>query len=252
MRAALIAFALFAALPAALPAALRPAAAAAESTSATLALTWAPAFCETRRTRPRECAMLDGRDLPVWTGRFTLHGLWPNGGEYCGVEDRIRFLDKKGAWNRLPMPPMGKTLRTEILRAMPGALSDLHRHEWTKHGTCHRAPGGAAEYFEDALFALRAVNRSGIAALMRERVGGRVHVDELRAALDETYGAGAGARLQMICEREEKGERVLVREIRLSLNGKISPYSDFGQLLHDAHPRKKGCSSGIVDAQGEQ
>ena len=74
--------------------------------------------------------------------------------------------------------------------AMPGTASFLERHEWIKHGTCHRGAGGADEYYDDTLLLVDAINGSPVAALLAERVGGELETAELRQAFDAAFGAG--------------------------------------------------------------
>lgn len=240
-------------LLAAAPAVSEP---AQESRDHVLALSWQPAFCETRGGRRQECDLLNRKDIPVWAGRFTLHGLWPRDGEYCGVPGKVEAQDRRGPrfWAGLPMQALPKDLRDRLLRGMPGALSALHKHEWIRHGTCHGDPDGAAGYFEDSLAAMQAINRSGIAKLMQAHAGRELSADQLRAALDRAFGRGAGKRLQMVCATEPKAEggRRLIAEIRVSLRGRIGPGADFGRLLRDAPPRKRGCKRGVVDPRGVQ
>lgn len=235
---------------------LAPPAAAEESRDHTLALSWQPAFCETQGARRQECELLNRKEIPVWAGRFTLHGLWPRDGEYCGVPGSVEEADRRGprGWAGLPLPSLPKELRDKLLRGMPGALSSLHKHEWIRHGTCHGDPDGAAGYFEDSLAAMEAVNRSGVAKLMRDNAGREVSADQLRAAMDRAFGRGAGKRLQMVCEteRREEGGRRLIAEIRVSFRGEIEPGADFGRLVLAAPTRKRGCKRGIVDPRGVQ
>jgi ribonuclease T2 len=117
--------------------------------------------------------------------------------------------------------------RAELAVAMPGARSSLERHEWLKHGTCYGAD--PEEYFRDALLLLGQLNDSAVRGLLAGRIGGRVTADELVAAFDASFGAGAGRRVTMTCDRH--GGRRLVAELRLSLAGKITPASRLGDLL---------------------
>lgn len=89
------------------------------TTGYTLALSWSPEFCRTRKTDPAHATQCSGK-----MGRFgfVLHGLWPEG---------------KGAaypqWCPVRRAPDAQTLRRNLCTT-PSA--DLLMHEWAKHGSC--------------------------------------------------------------------------------------------------------------------
>ena len=66
-----------------------------ESADNLLALSWQPAFCETKPEKT-ECRQLNAGELPVTETQLSLHGLWPQpqGREYCGVPAGLVALDK--------------------------------------------------------------------------------------------------------------------------------------------------------------
>ncbi|SDA31301.1 ribonuclease T [Sphingomonas sp. NFR15] len=94
----------------------------------TLALTWAPEYCQAHR---RDA----GAQMECGGGNrfgFTLHGLWPDGvgaewPQYCQAT-----------------PILPSALIKQHLCATPSA--QLLQHEWAKHGTC--MPTTPAEYFK--------------------------------------------------------------------------------------------------------
>jgi ribonuclease T2 len=96
--------------------------------SYTLALTWAPEYCQAHRRDT-------GADMECGGGNrfgFTLHGLWPDGvgaewPQYCQAT-----------------PILPAALIKQHLCATPSA--QLMQHEWAKHGTC--MPNAPAEYFK--------------------------------------------------------------------------------------------------------
>jgi ribonuclease T2 len=112
----------------------------------TLALSWAPEYCH-RRRGDAECA------LPSANG-FTLHGLWPDGGDpkvwpqYCRV---------------------GGTLTPADLHAGEGATPSprLLQHEWDKHGSCMAASPSA--YFAEETRLYRTIRSPDMAALAGRR-----------------------------------------------------------------------------------
>ena len=73
-------------------------------------------------------------------------------------------LDKASQWADLPEPPLDDDTREALAVAMPGTASFLERHEWIKHGTCHRGAGGADEYFDDTLALADAINATDVMA----------------------------------------------------------------------------------------
>ncbi|RZF64183.1 ribonuclease T [Sphingomonas populi] len=96
--------------------------------SYTLALTWAPEYCQAHR---RDA----GAQIECGGGNrfgFTLHGLWPDGvgaewPQYCQAT-----------------PILPAALIKQHLCSTPSA--QLLQHEWAKHGTC--MPTTPAEYFK--------------------------------------------------------------------------------------------------------
>ena len=215
-----------------------------------LALSWQPAFCEYRPEKA-ECRALNAGDLPVTETRLSLHGLWPQpeGNLYCGVPAGLVALDEASRWADLPEVPLDEETREALQVAMPGTASFLERHEWIKHGTCHRGAGEADEYYDDSLRLVDAVN-AAVAELFAAGVGGEVGVDEVRQAFDAAFGPGAGARVQMRCAGD--GGRNLVQELRIATAGVVGPDGDVGALLLAGEPVSPGCPVGVIDPAGLQ
>ena len=91
----------------------------------TLALSWSPEFCRTRRDQPANAAQCSGR-----MGRFgfILHGLWPE--------------SAPGTWPQWcsNAPVSAQTARSALCLT---PSTDLIAHEWAKHGSCMaRSPDG--------------------------------------------------------------------------------------------------------------
>ena len=223
----------------------------AEAAEHVLALSWQPAFCEYRPEKA-ECRDLNAGNLPVTEAQLSLHGLWPQpeANVYCGVPDGLAALDEASRWGDLPEVEVDDETREALAVAMPGTASFLDRHEWIKHGTCHRAPGGADEYYDDTLLVVDAINASPVAAYLAQRVGGEMLTSELRASFDAAFGDGAGDRVQVQCGGD--GGRTLVRELRIGLAGVIGPDSDPGDLMRAAAPLSPGCPRGVIDPAGLQ
>lgn len=225
--------------------------ASAESVDNVLAISWQPAFCETRPDKA-ECRSLNAGDLPITQTRFSIHGLWPqpHGDAYCGVPEALRQLDEAGRWSDLPSVGVDAETRLALDVAMPGTASLLERHEWIKHGTCYRARGGADEYYDDTLHLLSAINESPVAEFMANNVGRQIATADLRTLFDDAFGQGAGKRVQFHCTGD--GGRMLIQELRVSLHGRIEPDTDLGDLLLAADPVPPGCGWGVVDSAGLQ
>jgi ribonuclease T2 len=218
-----------------------------ERTQYVLAISWQPAFCETRPDRPECVAQTPDR---FDAGNFALHGLWPQprSRDYCGVDAATVELDEDGAWDELPAPQLSDDLWADLQIAMPGTQSGLERHEWIKHGTCY--DGDAEQYFADSLAMLDAVNASAVQALFAGNIGERVTQDQVRNSFDEAFGPGAGERVRLSCI-EDDGRR-LIDELTIGLTGDIGGPETFPDRLMDARPTDGGCTAGIVDPVGLQ
>ena len=223
----------------------------AEATDLLLALSWQPAFCESKPSKT-ECAQLNDGLLPITETQLSLHGLWPQprGNDYCGVPDEIRELDKQKRWSELPAPELDDDTRERLEVAMPGTASFLDRHEWIKHGTCFFGDRNGDEYFDDTLFVMDAINSSEVGALFADNVGGTLTSDQIRTAFDNAFGAQAGDRVQINCKGDQG--RVLIQELKISLGGEIKDDSDVGALIRAGTVISVGCPSGVVDPAGLQ
>ncbi|MEL6520672.1 MAG: ribonuclease T [Pseudomonadota bacterium] len=223
----------------------------AESTDNLLALSWQPAFCETRPGKD-ECLQLNDGLLPVTETGLSIHGLWPQprGNDYCGVPEELVALDEAGRWSELPAPDIDADTTEALSVAMPGTASFLERHEWIKHGTCYKGAGGADEYYDDTLVLLDAINQSAIGLFLANNVGAEVQSSEIRQLFDDVFGDGAGNSVQVQCTGD--GPRVLIQELRIALSGQITPEADIGKLMIDATDQSTGCPSGIIDPAGLQ
>jgi ribonuclease T2 len=205
-----------------------------------LAVSWQNAFCETHRNKP-ECRRALSQNSAA-NNRFTLHGLWPQPKDklYCGVPSKLKMLDKRGLWNRLPEPKLSEATRKALQEVMPGVRSGLHRHEWIKHGICYGAP--AEEYFKKAIKLTKKVNDSKLAMLFRNNVGKRITLQQVRFAADRSFGRGAGKRIEMRCRNG------MITELWIHLYGRhLEPLES---MIKKARPARSRCKSGIVDAPG--
>lgn len=202
-----------------------------------LALTWQAAFCQMRRSKP-ECREQTTHRFDA--DHFTLHGLWPQprSNVYCGVSSH----ESKRSWSRIPPLQLSSRTRSELERKMPGTASYLHRHEWLKHGTCYGKPADA--YFRDSLALLKQVNGSALQRLFADNIGERITAAEIRAAADQSFGRGSGARVVVNCRSG------MITELQIQLRGHIQADSDIGTLMRGAASAPVRCSAGRVDAVG--
>lgn len=213
-----------------------------------LAASWQAAFCETRPNKP-ECRSQTANRYDAT--HFALHGLWPQPRDniYCDVNKGIVAVDKAGRWRDLPRIGLSDQTRETLDKVMPGARSYLDRHEWIKHGTCY-SPGDPQEYFAESLSLLEQLNASPVRSLFVVRTGKVVTRDQIAAAFDEAFGAGAGDRVELVCRQD--GMRQLIVELRINLSGEITPDSALADLIGTAQRRRNDCQAGLIDGVGLQ
>lgn len=213
-----------------------------------LALSWQPAFCETKPTKT-ECRNQSADSFEA--GNLALHGLWPQprGNDYCGVSGEIERLDKARRWDELPPIELSAETREALAEQMPGYASNLHLHEWYKHGTCYS--NSPEEYYRESLALMDQVNDSLVQVLFEENLGQQISGQEIRQAFDQAFGAGAGQKVQVDCARDiNQGKRLMVQELKISLKGKVQAGTDMADLLAEAPRANAGCRSGLVDLAG--
>ena len=213
-----------------------------------LAVSWQPAFCETRSRLP-ECRSQTSERYDA--SHFSLHGLWPQprSKAYCGVNEQEIRKDKDRRWRELSWDRLDQDLWNRLKQVMPGTRSGLHKHEWIKHGTCYDG-AGPDEYFADALLLMDRLNSSDVRELFASRIGEHLTGTQIRTAFDKSFGAGAGDRVRISC-KNDRGRRLIV-ELTIGLTGTISSTSKMSDLIAASPPTEPGCPSGIVDAIGLQ
>ncbi len=213
-----------------------------------IAVSWQPAFCEARGRTP-ECRSQTPDRFDA--SNFSLHGLWPQprSRDYCGVSERDIRLDKNRRWHDLSWERLDEGLWRKLQQVMPGTRSGLHKHEWIKHGTCYDG-AGQDEYFANSLQIMEALNASQVQTLFAGSVGRHVSGDDIRAAFDASFGAGAGERVRISCKND--GDRRLIVELTIGLSGKIEPGTNAADHILASAPTEPGCPGGIVDPVGNQ
>lgn len=210
-----------------------------------LALSWHPTFCETR-PGIAECRVASAGDYTATN--FSLHGLWPQDAEYCGVSDRLIAIDEAGRWRDLPALDLSSNARRDLARLMPGTQAQLERHEWLVHGTCTDA--SAETYFKRSVTLAEAVNASAVSRLLSRNIGNTVSRNQIRAAFDADFGDGAGRKVRVDCRQD--GKRNLIYELRINLRGNAMSSLTLADLMRAAPNASAGCTSGLVDRAGLQ
>jgi len=170
---------------------------------------------------------------------------------FGGDDGEVVRLDKAKQWSQLPMLNLTAETREALDVARPGTQSDLQRHEWIKHGTCHK-DNGAEGYYLDTLAVTAAINDSEIGDFLAAHIGTEVEMNEIRALFDTVFGAPAGDAVQFICRND--GSRFLLQEIRIALSGVID-HTDpdgFGALMQNAARQPQGCDEAMIDPAGLQ
>ncbi len=203
-----------------------------------LALSWQNAFCQTHQYK-KECKHMSAKDFGAF--EFVLHGLWPQprNNAYCNVSKKQVGMDKNKQWNRLDKLDLTDDTRTKLSKLMPGYGSNLHKHEWVKHGSCYGTSADA--YYNDAMNLLTQVNDSKVQQYFKQNIGRQVKLDDIRKVFDKAFGAGAGKHVTMNCQ---KG---LVTELWLHLgNGS----SELKELFKSGERPRSRCHKGRIDAVG--
>jgi ribonuclease T2 len=210
-----------------------------------LAISWHSAFCETKPGL-RECQ--EKRSDDYTATHFALHGLWPQDDEYCGVGQDIIDIDEINRWDDLPGVEVSDATWRQLVRVMPGTMEQLERHEWVLHGSC--AGVSAERYFARAISFVEEVNGSVLRDLFADSLGKRITGNQIRAAVDDTFGAGAGRKVRVDCEPD--GSRELIYELRIYLYGDVMGDAALADLIHEGRSISVGCNGGVVDRVGEQ
>ena len=207
-----------------------------------LALSWHNAFCETRRYK-KECKRsMFSFGRPNYSEKhFVLHGLWPQPKNkiYCDVDREYINLDKHKQWNRLPDLDLSDAVEKRLQKVMPGFSSNLHKHEWIKHGTCYGTD--ANEYYEEAISMVKQMNDSKVGDFFKKHIGKRVTLQQIRAVFDRNFGLGAGKRVELKCDNG------LITELWLHLG---SGSDALGSLLKHGKQTRSHCQGGLVDKAG--
>ena len=203
-----------------------------------LALSWQNAFCQSHQYK-KECKSMDSNDFGA--KEFVLHGLWPQprNNQYCNMSKKEIGMDKNKQWYRLSKLDLNTTTRNELAKYMPGYSSNLHKHEWVKHGGCYGT--SANDYYANAISFLKQVNESKVQAYFAKNLRKTVYLKDIRKLFDSEFGKGAGKHVTMNCRRG------LVTELWLHIGAKGN---DLSELFKTGETPRSRCSKGRVDAVG--
>jgi ribonuclease T2 len=148
-------------------------------------------------------------------------------------------MDKNKQWHRLDKLELSSEVRTKLAKLMPGYGSNLHKHEWVKHGTCYGT--NASDYYSDAMTLLTQVNESKVQQFFKQNIGKTVRLEDIRKEFDKEFGSGAGKHVTMNCNRG------LVTELWLHIGNKGTTLAE---LLKGGERPRKSCYKGRIDAVG--
>lgn len=181
-----------------------------------LALSWQPAFCDSRPQKT-ECANQTPERFDATN--FILHGLWPQpqSNSYCHVPQRDISNDKNSNWDDLPPVRLSEAVAKELATYMPGVQSHLDRHEWTKHGTCaRRAPD---DYFTLGMSLVKTMDKGATAALVRANIGNTVERQALCDAMIQDFGPDVvnSAQFKIGTVGKKNNQRFMLNEIWIYL-----------------------------------
>ena len=222
---------------------LAPAVSAPRGERYLLAISWQPAFCELHSNKT-ECR--SQTETRFDATHFSLHGLWPQPRDnaYCGVSESNKAIDRRGRWDLLPDADISKATLNQLREVMPGVASELHEHEWTKHGTCYGSD--ADTYYQDSMRVLAMINNSPIQDLFADNIEERLTVKTIQSAFDQHFGVGSGQKVGVRCDRNNN-----ISELFVNLRGDLAS-QDLDELLANADRGDSNCrgGSGTVDAVG--
>lgn len=215
-----------------------------QADSYVLALSWQPAFCETKQDRP-ECRITDPN---VYQAKhFTLHGLWPNK-QKCGIKYGFcgEVKGKKENFCDYPAVTLDSDSQTALAEVMPSvtAGSCLERHEWYKHGTCQTRT--MEDFFDLSVDLTRQFNDSGMAYFMNRKIGQQVHTKDFLNRVAAVLGSTARERIKLNCDQG------MLVEIQLNLVPDLTPGADLEKLIANAPAQSNSnCGEAFrVDAIG--
>ena len=200
-----------------------------------LAISWEPAFCLTNSSKP-ECKSETPSRQDAHA--FSLHGLWPQSGSYCGATSAQKSDDEAGKWSLLPAVVLQAATEAALQIEEPGTQSDLERHEWIEHGTCSGL--SQQNFFAPTLAMLDSVNASNLGSTVSANVGGHLTLAQLQSAAALDYGTYAKTDIEYLCV--SSGGKSYLEEVRLHMK-LPSPLPTTVQSSYMAKPLDPASSS---------
>ncbi len=207
-----------------------------------LALSWQPAFCETKPDK-EECETQTANRYDA--ANFALHGLWPNvkGDDahnfgYCDVAQSVIRQDESSDWCDMPEVELSDDVWQDLTRLMPGAASCLQNHEWYKHGTC--AGMSADAYFALANELTAFFAKSDFNSYVADHVGDEVNRRDLLDKFDDEFGPGASDHLSLRCAK--MSGQSLLTEIQIALRPDLAEIENWEDLFpNEKTPTQGNC-----------
>lgn len=235
--------ALFGAISAAVAISFCGGAEAQQAENFVFSISWEPAFCDSHSSKP-ECQAENSASFAA--SNFSLHGLWSQGGEYCGVSSADRRADSRSQWYRLPPVVLSSDLQAALSVQMPGVASYLDRHEWTKHGTCSGL--GQQAFFTEALGFLGNVNGGNLRSFVAANVGNSVQLGDLAQAVTNDYGAAGSQGVEFLCDSSSGQQMLTEIRLHLALPDPMPQSLDPSYLVAPSQPTSSSqlCSDGGV------
>jgi len=177
----------------------------------TLALSWQPAFCESKPNK-LECQSQH-------EGQFYANQQY-----------------KRKRWCDLPKLNLSKLVRKQLSQFMPGYISCLQRHEWYKHGSC----SGLSEndYYVVSNQLVELFSKTRFSQYVAKNVGKYVNRKALLKQFDKEFGQGSRHYLALKCQKV-RGTSLLT-EIRIFLKKELSTVSDFKHLFPEKKLKVRG------------
>ena len=208
-----------------------------------LAISWEPAFCLTVSGKP-ECASETPSRQDAHA--FSLHGLWPQSGSYCGATAAEKADDKAGKWSLLPAVTLSAATEAALEIEEPGTQSDLQRHEWIEHGTC--SGYSQQNFFAPTLAMLNSINSSNLGSTVSANVGGHLTLAQLQAAAKLDFGTYASTDIEYLCI--SSGGKSYLEEVRfhMRLPSPLPSTVQSSYLAKPIQPASSGqlCKSGAA------
>jgi ribonuclease T2 len=205
-----------------------------------LALSWQNAFCETHR-KVKECKRGFFAKTRYTDTAFGLHGLWPQprSNIYCGVSAEDKKFDKNHQWNRLPKLNLSSSTIKELKKVMAGYDSNLHRHEWIKHGTCSNM--SADKYYSRAISLTKQLNNSKVGKLFKNNIGKKITLNQVKFKMNQDFGANSTKQVELRCRNG------LITELWIHLKGDSD---NLKELFNNNKTISSKCKEGRVDRVG--